>query len=107
VARGRKSRLRKLVIAVVVLAAAYFAVEGGEYSTSGLVRQRSRRETLTQAIDSLQREVDSLKELKRRAQSDPEFMERVAREQFGMVKGSKELRYRFFDADSTRPATRR
>jgi cell division protein FtsB len=107
VARGRKSGLRKLVFAVVMLTAAYFAIEGGEYSTSGLFRQRSRRETLTRAIDSVQREVDSLKELKRRAQSDPEFMERVAREQFGMVKGSKELRYRFYDADSMRAPTRR
>jgi cell division protein FtsB len=107
VARAQKSGLRKLVLAVVVLAAGYFAVEGGEYSTSGLFRQRSRRETLTRAIDSLQREVDSLKELKRRAQSDPEFMERIAREQFGMVKGSKELRYRFYDADSVPTPTRR
>jgi cell division protein FtsB len=100
VARAQKSGLRKVVIAGIVLVAIYFAIEGGEYSTSGLLRQRSRREALTRGIDSLTREVDSLRQLKRRAQSDPELQERIAREQFGMVKGAKELRYRFYDADS-------
>jgi cell division protein FtsB len=34
--------------------------------------------------------------------TDPAVQERIAREEFGMVRGDKELLYRFTTADSTR-----
>ena len=95
--------LKRLVVVVVVLAALAFAVQGGEYGTTDLWRQKQRKKVLLGSIDSLQDVVDSLKRYKHRLQTDPALQERIAREEFGMVRGDKELLYRFAEpADSTR-----
>ena len=90
-----KTRAKRLVLAAVVVGAIVFAIQGGEYGTWDLVRQRSRRERLQARIDSLTRLVDSLEQRKRAIRSDPSVQERIAREEFGMLKGDKELLYRF------------
>ena len=90
-----KTRAKRVVIAAVLLGVVVFAVQGGEYGTSDLVRQRSRRERLESRIDSLTRLVDSLERRKRAIRTDAAAQERIAREEFGMVKGEKELLYRF------------
>ncbi|MFL5574729.1 MAG: FtsB family cell division protein [Gemmatimonadaceae bacterium] len=89
--------MKRLFWLLVALAAAAFAVQGGEYGTSDLVRQRARHRRLQAAVDSLQREVDSLGALERAVASDPLLQERIAREEFGMVRGDKELLFRFAD----------
>ena len=81
-------------MAAAVVAALVFAVQGGEFGTRDLMRQRQRRKVLVSAIDSLQRIVDSLKQYKQRIETDPVLQERIAREEFGLVRGSKELLYR-------------
>lgn len=63
------------------------------------MRQRSQRARLDREIDSLQRVVDSLKRYKARVLTDPRTQERIAREEFGMVR-RKELLYRFAEPDS-------
>ena len=90
-----------------------FAVQGGEYGTSDLLAQRARRKALHAEVDSLQQQVDSLRRLERRLRDDPALQERVAREEFGMVRGERELLYRFAepsanaDSDATvRDSTR-
>jgi cell division protein FtsB len=93
-------RIKQVLIGVGVIAALVFAVQGGEYGTRDLLRQGARRRTLLSAIDSLQHVVDSLKRYKRRVETDPALQERIAREEFGMVRGSKELLYRFAEPDS-------
>ena len=105
--RGSGARRLKLVLlAAGVVAALVFAVQGGEYGTRDLMRQKARRRALTGAIDSLTHIVDSLKRYKRRLETDPVLQERIAREQFGMVRGNKELLYRIAEPaapiDSTR-----
>jgi cell division protein FtsB len=90
-----KTRAKGIVLAAVVLGVVVFAVQGGEYGTSDLVRQRTRRERLQSRIDSLTRLVDSLERRKRAIRTDAATQERIAREEFGMVKGEKELLYRF------------
>ena len=87
--------LKRLVVLAVVLAALAFAIQGGEYGTTDLFRQRVRRQALLARIDSLQHAVDSLGRRKRAIETDPAVQERIAREEFGMVKGSKEMLYRF------------
>ena len=87
--------MKRLGIAALFLVAAWFAVEGGEFSTLDLFRQRSQRDGLTRSIDSLQQVVDSLKRYADQVQRDPATQERIAREVFGMVRGNKELLYRF------------
>ena len=72
-----------------------FAVQGGQFGTNDLLAQRSRAARLRAQIDSLRREVDSLARVKKAILTDSAVQERIAREEFGMVRGDKELLYRF------------
>ena len=94
-ARRSGGRATRLLWLAVIVAALIFAVQGGEYSTRDLVRLRRDRQRMTVAIDSLTRVVDSLRRYRDRLQRDPKLQERIAREDFGMVRGTKELLYRF------------
>ena len=78
----------------------YFAVEGGEYGTSDLFNVRGRISETKTAIDSLRRQVDSLSAQKKDVMTNPTVQERIAREEFGMVKGDRELIYHVLRADS-------
>ena len=89
--------LKKLLILAIVAAVLVFAIQGGEYGTTDLFKQRLRRQALLARIDSLQRLVDSLGRQKRAIETDPAVQERIAREEFGMVRGDKEMLYRFAD----------
>ena len=95
--RGRgtpRSAASRLILFAVLAAAAVFAVVGGEYSTFDLMRQKRERGRLERTVDSLQHVVDSLRAYRRRLQTDAALQERLAREEFGMVRGEKELLYR-------------
>jgi cell division protein FtsB len=93
------ARRAALVIGLVLVMV--WALQGGEYGTTDLFRQRARRASLQADVDSLARHVDSLRAYKRAIQTDPALQERIAREEFGMVRGERELLYRFAEADST------
>ena len=80
---------------LVVGAALFFALQGGEWSTTDLRRQRIRKQQLAARTDSLGRMVDSLGKLVQAIQTDRATQERIARERFGMVSGDKEILYRF------------
>jgi cell division protein FtsB len=73
-------------------------VQGGEYSTLDIFRQHARRTALRAEIDSLQHQVDSLTRLVHAIATDPAVQERIAREEFGMIRGNKEILYRFAPA---------
>jgi cell division protein FtsB len=92
--------VRRIVWAVVIVGAIYFALQAGEYSTLDIMRQRGQERQLQASIDSLQRQVDSLRVIERRVRSDPAMQERIAREEFGMVRGPKEIIYKFAPAPS-------
>jgi cell division protein FtsB len=85
--------VKRLIWAALGLGAGVFAVQGGEYGTADLLRQRARKRAVVAEIDTLARQVDSLQRLKRRLVSDAALQERVAREEYGMVRGEKELLY--------------
>ena len=85
----------RVVLAALVLGGLVFAVQGGEFGTTDLVRQRRETTRLTKDVDSLRAVVDSLKRYKDKVEHDPATQERIAREVFGMVRGNKELIYRF------------
>ena len=92
--------IRRLLVVAAIIVVLVFAVQGGEYGTSDLWRQRARRQALIARLDTLQRQVDSLTRRKRALQDDAALQERIAREEFGMVRGEKEILYRFADPDS-------
>ena len=76
----------RVLLVAFALGALYFAIQGGEYGTSDLVRQRMEKRRLLATIDSLEREVDSLKKYRKAVETDPATQERIAREQWGMVR---------------------
>jgi len=82
----------------LIAVALFFAVQGGEYSTRDLYVLRVKAGTLAQEVDSLQRQVDSLTRFLKLVKTDSATQERIAREEFGMVRGDKEILYRFGDA---------
>ena len=98
--------VKRIAIAAGLVGALVFAVQGGEYGTRDLLRQRVRRAKLVAAIDSLQHVVDSLSRYKHRLETDPVLQERIAREEFGMVRGNKELLYRFGESPADSSAAR-
>jgi cell division protein FtsB len=85
---------KKVVIWGIAGAAIAFALFGGQYSTLDLLRQKSERGWLRAALDSLQREIDSLEKYKRALSSDAKLQERIARELWGMSREG-EIVYRF------------
>lgn len=89
--------MRKLIWFLIIAGGLFFALQGGEYSTRDLIRQHDKKLRVRNSIDSLQRQVDSLKAVKHAIETDPAVQERVAREEFGMVRGDKELLYRIAD----------
>ena len=91
----KKSPAALAALVALALGVAYFAVQGGEYGTTDLVRQGRRLADLRHDVDSLQRQVDSLSRWKKAIETDPLVQERLAREEFGMVKGDREMLYRF------------
>ena len=94
--------LKRLLWALAALGAVLFAVQGGEYGTTDLLAQRTRKRAVLAEIDTLQRQVDSLTGLKRRLTTDAALQERIAREEYGMVRGEKELLYWMTDPRGTR-----
>jgi cell division protein FtsB len=97
--RGKWSRIVWIAIGVVVLV---YALQGGEYSTTALLSQGAREKRMRASMDTLRREIDSLARVKKAVQADPAVQERIAREEFGMVRGNKEILYRFAEPDSAR-----
>jgi cell division protein FtsB len=99
-ARRLPPGVRKLLWVIVGVVALAFAIQGGEYSTLDLLRQRRQTADLRTAIDSLHHVVDSLSHYRDRLLHDPALQERIGREEFGWVRGDKELLYRFDTPDS-------
>jgi cell division protein FtsB len=95
VKRGRSAfGARRVVFWLAIAAIGYFALQGGEYGTVALVKQRLAQRAAQHAIDSLQKQIDSLARFKQAVLTDPAVQERIAREEFGMIK-QKEILYRF------------
>ena len=69
-----------------------FALQAGEYSTPQWLELRRKEQAERAQVDSLIREVDSLARIRRLVENDPAWQERIAREQYGMLrKGETEF----------------
>ena len=98
----RRNTARRAVWTVLGAAVVWFAIQGGEYGTTDLFRQRRQMRTLHASIDSLRRVVDSLKKRRDQVLTDPKVQERIGREEFGWVRGDKEMLYRLAGPDTAR-----
>ena len=105
-ASSRHPLLKRIGTFAVIAVAIVFAVQGGEFGTLDLFRQRTTKARISRSVDSLARIVDSLKAYKDKVDRDPATQERIAREVFGMVRGDKEILYRFTDRADTAAAKR-
>jgi cell division protein FtsB len=106
-ASKRRGIVRRVGTIVVLAIAVAFAIEGGEFGTLDLLRQRREKARIQHSIDSLTRVVASLKAYKDSLERDPGTQERIAREVFGMVRGKNELVYRFTDSTRDTSATKK
>jgi len=86
-----RTLLNRSLFAAAGCALLWFAVEGGEYGTRELFRQRNYHTSLSLEVDQLEREVDSLQKEKTLVRTSDVVLERIAREQYGMLRGSKEI----------------
>lgn len=91
-------RLTKVVVPGLVLVAAYYALFGGEYSLLELRSARAAVVVERQELDRLEQQLDSLATRAESLRSDPVTLERIAREQFGMIREGETL-YRFAEPE--------
>ena len=85
-----RTRVAGLAGAVVLLA---LAAWGGEYSTADWLTMRRQLGDEREKVAALQAEVDSLAKAAKDLETNPAVQERVAREEFGMIRDG-ELLYR-------------
>ena len=81
--------IRRVLVGILVLAVIWFAVEGGQWGTWDLWKQRTEKARLQQEIDSLTQRVDSLRKYRTRLDTDRALQEKLARENVGMVRGDR------------------
>jgi cell division protein FtsB len=97
--------IRRILLGLVVVAVLWFAVQGGEFGSWDLWKQRQQKRQLQHEIDSLALRVDSLRKYRARLDTDRALQEKLARENVGMVRGDKELLY-ILTPDSTKKPPR-
>jgi cell division protein FtsB len=98
------ARLTRLVFPALVVLALYFALFGGEYSVFELRQARIDGERTRAELDALRAQNDSLRAWADSLETDSATLERVARENMGMIRPGEVL-YRFVTgADSAAAA---
>ncbi len=75
-----------LLTGLVLTGAALFGLFGGEFGTLDWLELRRQERDEAQAIERLTAEVDSLRRYTRQLQTDRKLLERIARENFGMIR---------------------
>jgi len=92
------NRLAKIMVPGLLLVAVYYALFGGEYSVFELNRTRVALEAERVTLIELEAQIDSLVAWSDSLRNDPHTLERVAREQFGMIREGETL-YRFAEPE--------
>jgi cell division protein FtsB len=92
-------RLKRAIVPVVLMAAVYYALFGGEYSLFELRAARAAVAAERTELGDVERQIDSLRAWTDSLEDDTATLERIARERFGMIRDGETL-YRFVPADS-------
>ncbi len=94
---SRDRRFVDIAIIAMLLLAGYFAVFGGEYSIFDIWRLEKTEARVAADLVATEATIDSLQTLASEIEHDPEAIERVAREKYGMIRDG-EILYRFREA---------
>ena len=94
--------MTRAIVPVLLLAAVYFAVFGGEYSVFEVRSTRAQVEVESARLAEVSARIDSLAAWADSLANDAATIERVAREDFGMLRDGETL-YRFADAEESDP----
>lgn len=99
-------RFGRIAFPALALLALYFALFGGEYSVFEVRSARAEAEQLRAELAALRAENDSLRAWADSLETDSATLERIAREQLGMIRPGEVL-YRLVDEpDSARDGGR-
>lgn len=85
--------VRRLAWGAGTIFVLWAAVEGGEYGSSDLLAQREEKAQLEADLGLLRDTVAALDATLKQVSTDDFTLERIAREEHGLVKGEKELLY--------------
>ena len=88
---GRGAKVRRWTVALVLVGAATFALLGGTYTTFDVFRLRADVVKEQEAIALLKVTIDSLGKVAQTLERDPATQERMARDQFGMIREGEHL----------------
>ena len=92
------SKVSGLIMPAVLTVAGYYAVFGGEYSLFELRGARASVAEEQATLAELEARIEALAAFADSVRSDPVTLERIAREDFGMIKDGETL-YRFVPAE--------
>ena len=94
-------RLKRGVFPLLVGVAGYYALFGGEYSWWELRQLRAQHQEQTVELERMARELDSLRGWEDKLLNDPATLERLAREDHGLVGEGEILYWVVGESDST------
>ncbi|MGH7460867.1 MAG: FtsB family cell division protein [Longimicrobiales bacterium] len=97
-------KLRWILAIVFVLGAAYFALFGGDYGYFEVRRLERERQAEQARLHQLKQELELLRARVDSLLDDPATLERIAREQYGLIRDGERL-YRFVDSAKTADKT--
>jgi cell division protein FtsB len=90
--RREKRALARILLAVFILALLLLVFAPG-YSLHSYVQVKQQREALLADNERLQQETAQLREETRLLKHDDKYLERIAREKYGMLKKNEEVYY--------------
>jgi len=100
--RGPRGIRWKVLALLGLLAAWAYVFVVGDGGWLDLRRERARLAILESEVARLKTQNDSLRTVLERTEADPDFLEKVAREEFGMIKPGEHL-YRIRRLDDNEP----
>lgn len=98
---ANKVRARWIIASILVIGAAYFALFGGDYGYFEVRRLEKEKASEEARVLELQTELAALRARTDSLANDSTTLERLAREQYGLIRDGERL-YRFVDSAGTR-----